>query len=151
MVTRRAARSVIRGHGVDVARDDRPEDKLRKIEDGLRRYGLSEPEAVSLWAALLSVPLPAAAPPLNLTPQRQRPKTLEAVLRLLVVLATHQPVLVLIEDLHWVDPSTLELLNLLVEQVPTVRVLVRLTFRPDFRSPWAPRAHVTSLTLSLPC
>ncbi len=133
---------------LEFARDDRPEDKLRKIEDGLRRYGLSEPEAVSLWAALLSVPLPAATPPLNLTPQRRKQKTLEAVLRLLVALATHQPVLVLIEDLHWVDPSTLELLNLLVEQAPTVRVLVLLTFRPDFRSPWSPRAHVTSLTLN---
>src|SRR3989454_5420705 len=130
------------------ARDDRPEDKLRKIEDGLRRYGLSEPEAVSLWAALLSVPLPAASPPLNLTPQRQKQKTLEAVLGLLVALATHQPVLVLIEDLHWVDPSTLELLNLLVEQAPTVGVFVLLTFRPDFRPPWSPRAHITSLTLN---
>src|SRR5712692_1692168 len=133
---------------LEFARDDRPEDKLRKIEDGLRRYGLSEPEAVSLWAALLSVPLPATSPPLNLTPQRQKQKTLEAVLGLLVALATHQPVLVLIEDLHWVDPSPLELLNLLVEQAPTVRVLVLLTFRPDFRSPWSPRAHVTSLTLN---
>src|SRR5438128_5164173 len=133
---------------LEFARDDRPEDKLRKIEDGLRRYGLSDPEAVSLWAALLSVPLPTTSPPLNLTPQRQKQKTLEAVLGLLVTLATHQPVLVLIEDLHWVDPSTLELLNLLVEQAPTVRVFVLLTFRPDFRPPWAPRAHVASLTLN---
>jgi class 3 adenylate cyclase/predicted ATPase len=133
---------------LEFARDDPPEDKLRKIEDGLRRYGLREPDAVSLWADLLSVPLPAASPPLNMTPQRQKQKTLEAVLGLLVALATHQPVLVLVEDLHWVDPSTLELLNLVVEQAPTVRVLVLLTFRPDFRPPWAQRAHVTSLTLS---
>ncbi len=130
------------------ARDDRPDDKLRKIEDGLRRYGLSEPEAVSLWAALLSVPLPAGFPPLNLTPQRQKQKTFEAVLGLLLALAAQQPVLFLIEDLHWVDPSTLELLNLVVEQAPTFRVLVLLTFRPDFRPPWAQRAHVAYLTLN---
>jgi TOMM system kinase/cyclase fusion protein len=133
---------------LEFARDDQPEDKLRKIEDGLRRHGLSDPEAVSLWAALLSVPLPAASPPLNMTPQRQKQKTLEAVLGLLVALATHQPVLVLVEDLHWIDPSTLELLNVVVEQAPTIRVLVLLTFRPDFRPQWAQRAHVTSLTLS---
>jgi len=133
---------------LEFARDDQPEDKLRKIEDGLRRYGLREPDAVSLWAALLSVPLPAASPPLNMTPQRQKQKTLEAVLGLLVALAAHQPVLVIIEDLHWVDPSTLELLNLLVEQAPTVGVFVLLTFRSDFRPPWAPRAHVASLTLN---
>jgi len=132
----------------EFARDEPPEDKLRKIEDSLGRYGLTDPEAVSLWAALLSVPLPADHPPLNLTPQRQKQKTLEAVLGLLIALAAEQPVLVLIEDLHWVDPSTLELLNLLLEQAPTVRVLVLLTFRPDFRPPWAPRAHVTYLTLN---
>jgi len=133
---------------LEFARDEPPENKLRKIEDGLRRYGLSDPETVSLWAALLSVQLPAGSPPVNLTPQRQKQKTLEAVLALLVALAALQPVLVLIEDLHWVDPSTLELLNLLVEQAPTVRVFVLLTFRPDFRPPWAPRAHITNLTLN---
>lgn len=133
---------------LEFARDEGPEDKVRKIEDGLRRYGLADPETVSLWASLLSVPLPDGYPPLNLTPQRQKQRTLEAVLRLLVGLSVKQPVLVLMEDLHWVDPSTLELLNLLVEQVPTIRVLVLLTFRPDFRPPWAPRAHLTYLTLN---
>ncbi|PYN83190.1 MAG: hypothetical protein DMD96_03280 [Candidatus Rokuibacteriota bacterium] len=133
---------------LEFARDDPPEGKLRKIEDRLRPYGLSDPETVALWAALLSVPVPAGSSPLNLTPQRQKQKTLEAVWILLVGLASRQPVLVLIEDLHWVDPSTLELLSLLVEQAPTVRVLVLLTFRPDFRPPWAQRAHVTFLTLN---
>ena len=133
---------------LEFARDDRPEDKLRKIEDGLRRHGLSDPEAVALWSALLSVQLPAGSSPLNLTPQRQKQKTLEAVLGLLLALAAQQPMLFLIEDLHWVDPSTFELLNLVVEQAPTVRVLVLLTFRPDFRPPWAQRAHVAYLTLN---
>src|SRR5262245_10839541 len=129
------------------SRGEPPEDKLRKIEDGLQRYGLSDPETVALWAALLSVQLPAASLLANLTPQRQKQKTLEAVLGLLSAVAAQQPVLVLMEDLHWVDPSTLELLNLLVEQAPMARVFVLLTFRPDFRPPWAPRAHITSLTL----
>ncbi len=130
------------------AGDEPPGDKLRKIDDGLGRHGLTDAETVALWAALLSVPLPAGSPPLNLTPQRQKQKTLEVVLRLLVAIAAQQPVLVLIEDLHWVDPSTVELLNLLIAQAATVGVLVLLTFRPDFRPPWIPRAHITSLTLN---
>src|SRR5712691_3941354 len=130
------------------AGDEPPGDKLRKIDDGLGRHGLTDAETVALWAALLSVPLPAGSPQLNLTPQRQKQKTLEVVLRLLVAIAAQQPVLVLIEDLHWVDPSTVELLNLLIAQAATVGVLVLLTFRPDFRPPWIPRAHITSLTLN---
>src|SRR5215831_16743668 len=69
------------------------------------------PEAVPLLAALLSVPLDDRYPPLTLTPERQRQRTLETVLTVLRGLAAHQPVLLIMEDLHWVDPSTLELLG----------------------------------------
>jgi predicted ATPase len=129
-------------------RDDLPTQKLAKIEAALARYGLAQPEAVALWAALLSVPVPEDRPPLNLTPQRQKQKTFEAVLGLLFALAAQQPVVFIIEDLHWVDPSTRELLDLVLEQVPTRSILMVLTCRPEFRPPWGNRAHLTHLTLN---
>ena len=95
-----------------------------------------------LFAALLSLPLPAHYPPLTLTPQRQRQKTLEALLAWLLAEAGRQPVLVIVEDLHWVDPSTLELLSLLIDQGPSARLCLVLTARPEFRPPWAMPAHI---------
>jgi predicted ATPase/class 3 adenylate cyclase len=129
-------------------RDDTPEAKLDKLEGALAQYHLSIPEVAPLFASLLSLPLPARYPPLTFTPQRQRQKTLEAVLAVLLALASQWPVLFIVEDLHWVDPSTLELLNLLIDQEPTARILTLLTCRPKFRPPWGFRAHLTSLTLN---
>ena len=102
--------------------------------------------------AALCGPVAAAAArdaiPLTLTPQRQRQKTLEALLAWLWREATRQPVLFIVEDLHWIDPSTLELLTLLMAQGPTARLLTVLTCRPEFHPPW-PLAHTcTLLTLS---
>jgi len=102
---------------------------------------------VPLFASLLSLPVPDSYPPLNLTPQRQKQKTMEALLTWLLKEADRQPVLRIVEDLHWVDPSTLEYLSLLVEQVPTARIFALFTFRPDFSPPWAMRSHLTQITL----
>jgi class 3 adenylate cyclase len=129
-------------------RDDSLEAKLGKLEGALAPCDVSLPDVVPLFASLLSVPLGDRYPPLTLTPQRQRQKTLEAVLAVWRALAAQQPVLVIMEDLHWVDPSTLELLNLLIDQTPTARILTLLVFRPEFRPAWAPRAHLTELTLA---
>src|SRR5262249_8422045 len=90
---------------------------------------------------------PAAYPPLPLTPQRQKQKTLEALLTWLLALAEQQPVLFVAEDLHWIDPSTLEFLTLLVEQGPTARLLALLTCRPEFQPPWGLRTHLTPISL----
>src|SRR4030095_937280 len=133
---------------LEFGRDDSVAEKGRKIAAGLHRYGLFGAEALSLWASLLSVPVPEDHPPLNLTPQRQKQKTLEAILELLLALATREPLLFIVEDLHWVVPSTLELLGLVVDQVATASVLVLLTGRPEFRPPWAPRAHVAQLMVN---
>jgi class 3 adenylate cyclase/predicted ATPase len=132
---------------LQLQRGDAPGAKLGKLEGALARYHMSSPEIVPLLASLLSLPLSEGYPPLTLSPQRQRQKTLEAVLAVLLALAAEQPVLLIVEDLHWVDPSTLELLNLLIDHIPTARVLTLLTCRPDFRPPWGFRAHVTPLTL----
>ena len=128
--------------------DDTPEDRLRKLEEALRPSPLPLAEVVPLLAALLSVPLPEDRyPPLTLTPQRQKQKTLEALLTWLLALTEQQPVLFVVEDLHWIDPSTLEFLTLLVEQGPTARLLTLLTCRPEFQPPWGLRTHLTPIAL----
>lgn len=130
-------------------RDDTPEAKLVKLERMLENSRFSQDEAVCLLADLLSIPVPEDRhPPLALSPPQQRQRTHEALAALLVEETERQPVLVVIEDLHWIDPSTLEVVGLLVEQVPTVRMLIALTFRPDFVPPWPPHAHVVPLRLS---
>jgi len=97
----------------------RPEDTpaviLQRLEAVLASYGLALPEVVPLFATLLALPLSERYPPLLLTPQRQRQQTLEAVLAWLLAEATRQPVLFIVEDLHWIDPSTLEFLSLLID------------------------------------
>jgi class 3 adenylate cyclase/predicted ATPase len=128
--------------------DDAPEEKLRKLEEALAPYPVSLPEVIPLFASLLSLPLPDRYPPLSLPPQRQKQQTLEAVLSVLRAFAARQPLLFIVEDLHWGDPSTLELLSLLIDQGPTARILTLLVFRPEFHPPWGFRAHVTPLTLA---
>jgi predicted ATPase/class 3 adenylate cyclase len=129
-------------------REDSPQEKLRKLEDALEQYDCSLPEVVQLLALLLSLPQPERYPPLDLTPQRQRQKILEAVLGWLLAMTGKQPLLLVGEDLQWVDPTTLELLSLFIDQGPTARLLTVLTFRPEFRPPWTMRSHLTQLTLS---
>jgi TOMM system kinase/cyclase fusion protein len=129
-------------------REEIPQQKLRKLEGFLVQYGLPLAEAVPLLAALLSIPLTADYAPLPVSPEQQKQKTLQALLTTLLRIAAQQPVLFVMEDLHWVDPSTLEFLSLLVDQGPTARILTLLTFRPDFSSPWTGRSHLTQVTLN---
>jgi class 3 adenylate cyclase/predicted ATPase len=130
------------------ARHDTPADKLHKLEDALASYAVPLADLVPLFAVLFSLSPPEHSPPLTLTPQQQRQKTLEALLTWLWQETDKHPVLCIVEDLHWVDPSTLEFLNLLVDQSSTARILVLLTCRPEFTVPWPSRAHLTSLTLT---
>jgi class 3 adenylate cyclase len=133
---------------LQLEREELPQQKLRKLEGFLVQYGLPLAEAVPLFAALLSIPLGADYASLALSPEQQKQQTLHALLTILLKIAAQQPVLFVMEDLHWVDPTTLELLTLLVDQGPTARILTLLTCRPDFRSPWTGRAHVTQVTLN---
>ena len=127
--------------------DDTPQAKLARLEHALMPYHLPLGE-VPLLAAWLSLPHPEAYPPLRLEPQQQRQKTQAALVAWLLAEAERQPVLVVGEDLHWADPSTLEWLGLFLEQVPTARMLTLLTCRPEFRPPWPPRSYLTQLTLT---
>ena len=129
--------------------DDPPATKLSKLEVGLQPYGLPLAEVVPLLAGLLSVPLPAERyAALTLTPQQQKQQTLDALVTWLEAEAERQPVLVAWEDLHWADPTTLEVLGLVVEQAPTVPMLHVLTSRPAFSPPWPQRSHITPLVLN---
>lgn len=83
---------------------------------------------------------------MNLSPQRQ--KTLGTLLGWLLVEAEREPVLFVVKDLHWADPSTLEFLGLLVDQIPTARILTLLTFRLEFSPPWLVRSHLTQIMLN---
>jgi class 3 adenylate cyclase/predicted ATPase len=127
--------------------DDPPATTLRTLEATLATAGVALAEAVPLLAALLALPLPAVYPPLTLTPHRQRQQTLELLLAWLHADTQRQPVLFIVEDLHWVDPSTLELLSLLIDQSAQARLCLVLTARPEFHPPWVMGAHVTALTV----
>ncbi len=129
-------------------REDSQEEKLGRLEMTIKEHGFPIEEIVPLFASLLSFPLPDRYPPLNLSPQTQKQKTLEAMLAWLISESEKQPVLRIVEDLHWVDPSTLEYLSLLIDHVPTARIFILLTFRSDFSPPWPSRSHLTQITLN---
>jgi class 3 adenylate cyclase/predicted ATPase len=127
-------------------REDTLELKLMKIESLFA--GHDSTEAIGLFAKLLSIPTNKRYPLQTLNPQARKEKTLEALLAHLARLASHQPVFVLFEDLHWVDPTTLELLGLLMDRLPRLRLLLVMTARPEFTPPWRHGDSVTTLTLT---
>jgi class 3 adenylate cyclase len=129
-------------------REDSAQAKLDKLETLLAQPGGEFREAVPLLAALLAIPTDGRYPPLDLPPQRMKQRTLEILVEQVAGLASQQPVLAVYEDVHWIDPSTLELLGLIVERVQRLRALVVITFRPEFSPPWLRPAHVTQLSLS---
>jgi TOMM system kinase/cyclase fusion protein len=128
--------------------DDAPDEKLRKLERSLAGAKLPLPEHVPAFCALLSLPPPQRYPTEEMSPELQRRRMLQALVALTLGLAEQQVVLLLVEDLHWSDPSTLELLGLLLDQGPTARMLVLLTFRPEFQPPWPMRSHLTPIHLN---
>jgi class 3 adenylate cyclase/predicted ATPase len=129
------------------SRDDSSEQKLDKLEQVLSRSRLDRQETVPLLASLLSLPASRYTLP-AFSPQKQKQKTQEALVAWIVEEAEKAAVYCAWEDLHWMDPSSLEVLTLLLDQVPTTRLLVLLTFRPDFTPPWRPHSHITQLTLT---
>jgi hypothetical protein len=129
--------------------DDSPAEKVVKLEHTLRQYRLPLQDTVPLLGALWSLPLPESHyPPLRLSPQRRRQKTLESIVAIMLAQAEQQPVLFILEDLHWTDPTTLEFLHLLIDQTPTASILVLFTYRLEFQPTWgiapiSPKSHST--------
>jgi len=128
-----------------------PEDsapvRLEKLERWLSGLGQPVLADAALFAALMSIPHVGRYPALDLTPQRQRDLTIEALIRLVVAYTPRMPVLFVLEDAHWIDPTTLELVSRTIEAMRSVPFFGLITFRPDFFAPWLDRPHVTMLRL----
>ena len=129
-------------------RADAAEMRLKKLELLLALGSENLDEVVPLIAALLALPTGSRYAALDLNPRQQKQKTLEAFVDQLQGLATRQPVLAVYEDAHWMDPTTLELLDMVVQRVPTLPILVVVSFRPEFVPPWTGYPHVVTLSLS---
>ncbi|WP_027555879.1 adenylate/guanylate cyclase domain-containing protein [Bradyrhizobium sp. Cp5.3] len=136
------------GRAAGFRRDDTDRQRLDKLEALLAEANADLSEAVPLIADLLSVPIGDRYPPLNFTPQKRKEKTLGVLLAQLEGLAARRPVLMVFEDVHWIDPTSLDLLDRIVDRVATLRVLLIITFRPEFAPAWIGRPHVTLISLS---
>jgi class 3 adenylate cyclase/predicted ATPase len=129
-------------------REDTVAVRLDKLEALLSQGRSHLGEALPLIAELLTIPTDGRCKPLDLSPQQRKQRTLATLVAQVEGLAVDQPVLMLFEDAQWSDPTSLELMDLLEDRVPTLPVLVVVTFRPEFASSWVGRPHVTSLSLS---
>jgi predicted ATPase len=135
------------GRAAGFAHDDPPAPRLEKLEALLARS--APPEAdVPLLADLMSLLASERDALPNLSPQRKKERTLEALIRHLEGLARHQPVVMVFEDAHWIDPTSRELLDLTIEHVRSLPVLLIVTFRPEFQPPWTGQPQVTMLALN---
>jgi class 3 adenylate cyclase/tetratricopeptide (TPR) repeat protein len=128
-------------------REDTAEQRLDKLEAVLALASSDLSQVGALIADLLSMPTGDRYPALNLTPQKRKERTLAALVGQVVGLAAHQPVLIVFEDIHWIDPTSRELLDLMVERVTTLPVLLIITFRSEFMPPWVGRPQVTLVNL----
>jgi class 3 adenylate cyclase/tetratricopeptide (TPR) repeat protein len=124
-------------------REDTADARLDKLEAVLAQATNDIGEAAPLLAALLSLPVGERYPPLNLAPQKQKEKTLQALVGQVEGLAARQPVVMLIEDAQWSDPTSRELYDLIIDRAPSLSLLLIVTFRPEFTPPWTGRPHVT--------
>jgi DNA-binding winged helix-turn-helix (wHTH) protein/predicted ATPase len=128
-------------------RDDTSQAKLDKLETLLAQRSTSAHDA-ALFAEMLSLPNDGRYPALELTPQQRRQKTLEALVLQVAALTRENPVLMAFEDAQWIDPTSLELFSRIVDRIPPLRVLLIMTYRPEFQPPWLGRPYVTALTIN---
>ena len=127
--------------------DDTPQAKLNKLDTVLAQTSTSKQDA-ALFAEMLSLPNDGRYPAIDLAPEQRRQRTLEALISQMRRLARQSPVLMIFEDAHWTDPTSLEAFGRTVDQIKTLPALLIVTFRPEFNPPWAGRSHVTSLALN---
>ena len=131
-----------------LADQDSAQAQLQKLDVMARESGIENQDTVSLLADLLSIRGDHLYPPLTVSAETRKHMTLEALVQYLQRLADRSPVLFILEDAHWLDPTTLDLLTRIIDRIRQVRLLLVITFRPDFKPVWAEYSHVTSLTLS---
>jgi hypothetical protein len=131
-----------------IQREDSPQAKLAKLRTAMEHVGLVSEEGIALIAPLVGVPPEAGYTPPDVSPLRQRQLTMETLTNWLLKSAEQSPVLCIVEDLHWADPSSLELLGLVLSGLRTHPLLVLLTFRPEFRSPWPAHEGMHDMALT---
>lgn len=129
-------------------RHDSASQKLRKLASLFSQFSDDIEDTVPIVAALLSIPYDDLYETLDLPAQQRKARTLAALTEFVLSQATHQPILILLEDAHWIDPTTLEYFDRLVDQAQENRVLIVITYRPEFAPPWSNYAHATSLSLN---
>src|SRR5215467_11598187 len=130
------------------ARDDTAEQKLDKLEAlVVGQYGRPR-EDLRFIAAMLSIPCEERYGAIAMTPQKFKDETLRALADMIEAIDRLRPTVMLFEDIHWADPTTLEVIDLLIHRIRNVRLLVVITHRPEFVSRWSHYGHVTALTLS---
>jgi class 3 adenylate cyclase len=127
--------------------DYTPQAKLDRLDAVLAQTSTSKQD-VALFAEMLSLPNDGRYPAIDLAPEQRRQRTLEALTTQVAKLASQRPVLMIVEDVHWSDPTSLELFGRTVDRIKILPVLLIVTFRPEFNAPWAGRSHVTSLALN---
>jgi predicted ATPase len=130
-----------------LAHDDTPQAKLDKLDAVLAQTSTPIQDA-ALFAEMLSLPNDGRYPALDLAPEERRQRTQAALAAQLAALTRQRPALMIVEDAHWVDPTSLEVFGRTVDQIKTLPVLLIVTCRPEFSAPWAGRSHVTSLALN---
>ncbi|WOH69411.1 AAA family ATPase [Bradyrhizobium sp. BWA-3-5] len=128
-------------------RGDSPQERRSKL-DALLAQSTHNPEHLAVLASLLALPVDDHYRLRDVTPQKRKEKTFAALLAQLDGLAAQQPVLLIFEDVHWIDPTSLELLAIAVEQVPLLRALMLITARPEFTPPWPSYPHTTTVPLT---
>jgi class 3 adenylate cyclase len=134
-------------HAAGLARDDKPASRLDKLDAVLAQASTSIEDA-ALFAAMLSLPNDGRYPALELAPQQRRERTLEALVSQMEALTRQSPVLMIFEDAHWADPTSLEVLGRVVDRIRTLRVLLLVTFRPEFEASWVGQPYVTALFIN---
>jgi class 3 adenylate cyclase/tetratricopeptide (TPR) repeat protein len=139
---------MLRRDALGITAESAPEEAQRKLEGWLVQYGLPLAETMPLFQSLLSLPPDRRYPPLVENADLQKVRLMQALLHILLARAAEQPVLFVVEDLHWSDPSTLELLELLIPRATAANLLTVLTFRPEFSPAWDARTYITHLTLT---
>jgi class 3 adenylate cyclase/tetratricopeptide (TPR) repeat protein len=130
-----------------LAHDDTAQAKLDKL-DALLAQTATSPQDAALFAEMLSLPNDGRYPALDIAPEQRRQGTMKALIAQTEALTHQTPVLMIFEDAHWTDPTSLELFGRAVDRIASLRVLLIVTFRPEFDPPWIGRPHVTALTIN---
>ncbi len=135
-------------HGANFVAGEPAAVRLSKLEKMVEITGLGSAEVVPYLAALLAIPTGQRYPPQDLEPSELRERTIAALIAMIVGAAKQAPLLMIVEDAHWIDPTSLDLTNQLVEQIRRLPILLVMTFRPEFAAPWLGRDNVTAVPLN---